>query len=963
MASPVRIVSMVVALMVGALAPAFAAPAAAADVADEAQFHFVRGNQFYRQGRFDDALTAYYASNRLVANRNVQFNIARCLEQLKLYDEAFRLWSALDTPNQVDAERATIKAAIDRLRPHLALVSVTTEPPGAVIYVGRRDLGALGSTPKLLALPEGKVTLVLDREGYRAVEVVVDVGKAKEARATAVLERIYGHIELRRLPAISDVRRDFVDGEVVHHGPGAVRLVPGRHVLFVSAAGFQTERVEVEVQPDAVVPIDVPLVPAAPPTGALVVRANIDGALVRIDGREMGFTPAVVEGVLEGERAVEISREGRQTFRAVVSVKKGERAYLEVRLRRAEPEITAATKSLVRAEDAPASIEVVTADEIAAFGWTTLGEALAGVRGAFASNDRSYESVGFRGFSPPGDYTNRVLVLVDGHPYNEITVGQGFVGHELDVDLSNVERIEVVRGPGSVLYGTAALFGVINVVSKRPVRGPHGSALVQSGSLGLLSGRATLSARGEASEITIGGASLRQIGDRQYRLLDGATSVRRGDVERAHHADATARVGPLTLRAGWNQRDKDVPTGAYETRAEPGTNYLDTRAYAELRGDTSLGAFKLSGRAAYDMSRFRGTYKLTPDDAGKPRDDLADRFAAQWVTGELRLELPVLAGQRVTVGGETQSQFQIDLGSPSSAAQVKAGGDSELVLSGYVVDDWRMTGWLRVNLGVRADQYRHSFGSTLNPRLAVIAQPYRGGNTKLLLGRAFRAPSAYERFYNDGGATQVQAVSLSPETILSAEIEHVHTLEEDVALVGTVFANQVDHLIELGATTISGTSEALVYKNRADRVRSLGAEAELRWEPGAATLLVFSYSWQRVRALDANGVERPFANAPAHLVSVRGLYALVPTFLRLGNELLYDAGRHSRAGERVDDAVMWNVTVSGEYRAWRLRYFAGLFNLLDVRGYGAGFPVGEEVLSPTVPRYGRSARVGLAAAF
>ena len=58
---------------------ASARPARADDVADEAQFHFVRGNQFYREGHFDEALSAYYASNRLVPNRNVQFNIARAI--------------------------------------------------------------------------------------------------------------------------------------------------------------------------------------------------------------------------------------------------------------------------------------------------------------------------------------------------------------------------------------------------------------------------------------------------------------------------------------------------------------------------------------------------------------------------------------------------------------------------------------------------------------------------------------------------------------------------------------------------------------------------------------------------------------------------------------------------------------------------------------------------------------------
>ena len=143
----------------------------AGDVADEAQFYFERGNQHYRQGRIEDALEAYYTSNRLVPNRNVAFNIARCLEQLKRYDEAFRAWADLEVQDPPPAEQATVRAAIDRLRPFLALVQVETRPPGAQIYVNRRDLGSLGQSPKRLALREGKATLILERDGHHPVEV------------------------------------------------------------------------------------------------------------------------------------------------------------------------------------------------------------------------------------------------------------------------------------------------------------------------------------------------------------------------------------------------------------------------------------------------------------------------------------------------------------------------------------------------------------------------------------------------------------------------------------------------------------------------------------------------------------------------------------------------------------------------------------------------------------------------
>ena len=177
--------------------------------------------------------------------------------------------------------------------------------------------------------------------------------------------------------------------------------MPGPAVLFVSAPGFQTERVVVDVPPDTSVPVDVLMSPAVTPAGTLVVRANIAGALVRIDGKEAGFAPAVIDGVPAGSRRVEILEEGRQPFLEIVDVRKGERIFVDAHLGHADTEVTAATKSAVASESAPAAITIITADEIAAFGYTTLVEAVNAVRGTFTSNDRSYESIGFGGFSPP----------------------------------------------------------------------------------------------------------------------------------------------------------------------------------------------------------------------------------------------------------------------------------------------------------------------------------------------------------------------------------------------------------------------------------------------------------------------------------------------------------------------------------------------------------------------------------
>jgi outer membrane receptor for ferrienterochelin and colicins len=936
--------------------------AAAAPEADEAQFRFLRGNSLYRQGRFEEALSEYYLSDRLVPNRNVEFNIARCLEKLRRFDEAFRAWSALDADGLAEAERALLRESIDRLRPQLALLRIDTEPPGAEIYLGRRDLGSLGQTPKLIAVPEGKATLVLDLDGHRPAEVPVEPQRGKEQVIAIKLDRVFGRVLVTGIPETSVVKRDSSAGELLRVGTGEVRLPPGDRAIHISAPGHEPTRIELRVVADTAVTLPVALRPMQ--TGSIVVRSNVEGALVKIDGREAGFTPLVLEKVALGTRVIEAQKDGYQGQQAEVEVRETAPAYLDLRMRAVAPQVSGATKDLVAAAEAPASITVITAEEIAAFGYTTLADALAGVRGAYSSDDRIYPAVGFRGFSPPGDYTNRVLILVDGHPTNEVLTGQGFVGRGFDVDLGNVERIEIARGPGSVLYGTGALFGVVNVVTRRPPPGVHAAAGVQGGTLGLAQGRVTASARGDAGEMMASAAGMEQVGDRRFAWEQdaagaGAPVAINADREQAGHADLRARVGPFSLQAWYNERSKRVPTGAFDTRPDGGTLYRDVRAFVELRAEKNWRALQLWARAAFDESRFEGTYRLRPDASGQPRPDLGDRFLARWLAGELRLETPLAWRQRLTVGGELQYQFELDLGPPSVTAQQAAGATSELVVSGYAVDEVVLAPWLRASAGLRVDYYPESFGTTLNPRLAVIARPYREGNTKLLLGRAFRAPSPYERFYNDGGVTQRQAGRLVPESVLAGELEHAHTLGNELALAGSLFAHELSDLIVLEEDSPAGGQPGpLVYRNGAARVRSLGGDVELRWEPQAGTLLAGAFTLSQVRSLEGGRVAY-FPNAPQALAALRWLYPMVPERLRLGSEIQLDTGRRTRDELRLEDALIWNITLSGAYAPWRIRYFAGLFNLFDIKDRARGYPVGAEVPASTVPRYGRSARIGL----
>src|SRR5580704_5903794 len=129
-------------------------------------------------------------------------------------------------------------------------------------------------------------------------------------------------------------------------------------------------------------------------------------------------------------------------------------------------QVYSASKHMQSTSDAPASVTVVTADEIQKYGYRNLADILRSVSGFYVTSDRNYTFVGVRGFGRLGDWNSRILVLIDGHRINNNVLGQAMLGNEFLVDVDMIERVEIVRGPSSSLYGANAFFAVINVITR-----------------------------------------------------------------------------------------------------------------------------------------------------------------------------------------------------------------------------------------------------------------------------------------------------------------------------------------------------------------------------------------------------------------------------------------------------------------------------------------------------------------
>lgn len=936
------------------------APVAFADnTADEADIAFSRGVAAYTKRDYEGALSNYFLSYRLVPNRNVLFNIARCYEALDRPDEAYRYWHDLYVDPTVPAEdRKDVKAALARLGPQVALVTVTATPTEGELFVDREDLGSRGKTPQTVAVKPGAHMVLVKAAGFRPGQAKVTAVKGREAKVTVELTRVVGTVELTGTPA-GAVVRETADGPELGKLPAKLELSPGQRLFLVQAPGFLPQQVLVDVKADQVVTAKVALPEKPKPTGKVIVTANREAAVVRVDGKDSGFTPVVLN-LSEGRHQLEITATDVSPFQQTLEVVADQELRVAADLRYAPPKVTAASKQLLSVDQAPASITVITREEIQAFGYQTLPEALRAVRGLFFTDDRIYTYFGIRGFAPPGDLNTRILILWDGHPVNDVWAGQGFSARDFDVDLSEVDRIEVVRGPASLLFGTGAFFGVINVVPRGRLTNRNVEGVVGAGGAGGVKARVTgslgndeVSAIASAAGFTATGAELTDL---------GAAGVVRGlDDERSIGANTKVKWKGLSLTAKWNQRKKQIPTAPLGAAfGVPGTEYTDARGFAEVRYEHEFfSRFTLTARAAYDASRYRGYY-ATLDANGERGPRITDSGGGDWFSGEVRGGLFLFEGNRLTLAVEGQAQL---------AYQQPVGFDARenttrYFFSGTLLDEWQL--WnnrLFLQAGVRVDKYNDLGEFALSPRGAVVARLYESGLTKLVAGRAFRAPTVYELAFNDGGASQLAPTpgTLTPEYITTFELEHSHNFTPELRATIGGYYNLIDRLVVLAEEQTEpprcagATVQCYVYSNTTRGLTALGAEAQLRWQPGRFTLVEGTYSFVM---LGGPGV----SDAPAypnHLASARAMIPLKEGLVRLSGQATYQSGRRDAAtGSSAGEALILNFGLSGDYGP--VRYFAGVQNLLDAR---YPLPVVSEVGAGLIPQYGRTFWLEVGAGF
>ncbi len=620
---------------------------------------------------------------------------------------------------------------------------------------------------------------------------------------------------------------------------------------------------------------------------------------------------------------------------------------------------------------------VITADQIKAMGATELRQVLETVPGLHVSiqavtNDPMYS---MRGIHNP--VNNQVLVMLNGTRYSVPYKGSSMTG--LELPLEAIQQIEVIRGPGSALYGADAFAGVINIVTKK-------ANDIDGTQIGIRGGSwDTQSIWGLHSNQWLGwdiAAALQY----SHNNNDGDRIIKadaQSQLDTRFNTSASLAPGEMqTQGEEWNahlnlqrqywdinfwafkQIDQGLKSGAGGTLDNEGDlngeNYLtDVRFSSE----DLIEDWELLAHASYLYTEIDADLHLFPDGTLLPIDGNGNinlnlnqavsnvsfpdgvinpigienqvvsieigtiykglenhllRFSTGFRYEQVRTEESRNFGDGIIDG--TQPIVNGALTRIRRSEDIFLADSQRTIWSVAIQDEWQINQDWSFTAGIRYDEYS-DFGTTINPRFALVWNVNEQFSTKLLYGQAYRAPSFLEQKQNNQLFTGNPDVE--PETIETVELAFDYRPNNNLRLVSNFYFYQIENLIsDVAASSVR-------VENTAGQI-GYGTEFEWNWKFHQQWNLKGNYAWQYSRNEDT---KRRVIGVPEHQIYTALAWEFLPRW-RLQTQLNWVGHILNRAenNKRLKDYETVDIILNSQRFFGHIDFSAVVHNVFDSQG-------------------------------
>lgn len=640
-------------------------------------------------------------------------------------------------------------------------------------------------------------------------------------------------------------------------------------------------------------------------------------------------------------------------------------------LRNLETFMVTATKRKISTRKAPAIATVITADEIRNMGARNLTDVLKMVPGfgvSLQANGRyAFEVRGVR-----TSMSEKILVMMDGHRVNESHDGSAFSAIFDSLSVENAKQIEIIRGPGSALYGANAFVAAVNIITKDAddldgvqIAGTGGS--FETKKVSLLGGKSfeKFKIAGSVGYTDTDGFNPTIDADRFAGKPFSRTPGEADSYLEQTEAFLKASYGNLILKGHFTNKDRGSYIGWAQALTDDNAytqqNFWTDLEYSHAFTDRISAKFRLY----YDFFKSDVSLKLLPDGVlGFPEGMIGKPHLKVGTTGtELQSDLDLFKGNHLIVGINYEYIEQYDVGqitnfnpwtnAPLDSFQdVSSWGNfnrdaTRQVWAVYVQDEWEIRENLNLTAGVRYDNY-DDFGSTVNPRAALVWSFLKDADLKLLYGQAFRAPSFLE-LYNDGNPVALGNPNLDPEEIKTYEAALGYRFKGSHSININYFQNDIDNLI----TRDTATPAHYINKGGAE---IKGIEVSLSGQYSADNWWKLSYTWQDPRNADTDDT---LPDVPSQRASFSVNYGICK-YLTAHADILWTGERPRVSGDTRGDmpsytTVDLTLIAKNFYKGFEVR---GMVHNLFDEDYKDPDTTGAAKLIPgDYPREGISALI------